>query len=190
MKKHRYLVAWVFAALFVSTAASAADPDYTFVPVDPVIIVPENQIGVLHFTLTNLRDIPLTIGGYVGDALFLDGDPSDGFAHEVLGKATPFVLAAFGVEDIPVEIIPDLADFGETDNDYGAWLLGIFPNARVGAKPGGGIAGLPFAKGRIDTSLVIITDVPVPEPSSWFMAASGLAGVGALSAFKKRRRRL
>ena len=99
-------------------------------------VLPETQFGVLHFTITNHRpNDPLTVGGYAPTKLYLLGDPTDGFVTNVLGPATPYVIAPGGVAVVPVEIIPDLEADDPGDVLGGLWSLALDPHLLLMDEP-------------------------------------------------------
>lgn len=172
------------ALLMGSGAIMAADPDYTVKPDVETFELLEPGAGVLTFTITNLLDKPLTIGGYAPYIDYLFGDPTDGFYHSVLGTATPYVIAAKATEVVPVFMLTDLEVDDPEDQVGGHWVFALFPEVFIGQNPRGGVGGLPFALGTNDSAEVIVRDVP--EPTGLVLGAVG--GLMLMARVRLRRR--
>ncbi|HEX5355517.1 MAG TPA: PEP-CTERM sorting domain-containing protein [Aquabacterium sp.] len=159
------------ALLAVQGVGMAADPAYTVMPDVETFELQEPGAGVLTFTITNMLDKPLTIGGYAPFIDYLFGDPTDGFYHSVLGPATPYLIPAKGMQVVPVFLLTDLEFDDPEDTVGGHWVFALFPEVFVGQNPNGGVGGLPFALGINDSAEVVVRDVP--EPASMVLFAMG-----------------
>lgn len=164
-------------------AAWAADPDFTVVPSVPTLDLSEPGLDVLRFTITNMLDMSLTVGGYQPKVAFAGGDFDDDFGHVVLGPITPYVIAANGSQVVPVLLYTDLEFDDPSDLVGGHWSFTLFPQVFLGKNPQGGVGGLVLANGHNKSAEIVVHDVP--EPSSLALTLGGLVSL----AWSTRRRR-
>ena len=66
------------------------------IPGAPTLDLSEPGLGVLRFTIINMLDTSLTVGGYDPLVAFAGGDVGDDVGHLTLGPITSYVIAAKG----------------------------------------------------------------------------------------------
>ncbi len=164
----------------MQAAATAGNADYTVtVAQAPFKILETSEGEIIDFTITNKLAVALTVGGYAPDIVFIFGDDTDDFEHSVLGPATPYVIPANGVQEVPVLIEPDEERDDPNDRIGGIWSFTLFPEVFIGVNPNGGVAGLPVALGSNQSAEIDIVDAPEPRTMTIVLVLGGLIWTGS-----------